>query len=570
MYQPRIDRFQVTPDASHDSTIAWFGDRWIAQSGGGSEQPGQRIYQSISHDLKTWAEPIEVYSTPAGSSNPIEAPPEQKQWQPGFVKVGDELWSFWVTSGGGPHALYFSRLTHPDGKWEHRVIFGWDSQGDDRLPNSDALTQTLFGGNGGIVATRADGGERVVVPVTLRATHDRSADNQRAPSYDTAIYSDDGGETWHLSKQPTTLKDVERASWEATIWQPAASRGVSPRSEQTGPTRAGSQGDGSQGDGSPAAEPGTIWMIARNGTSRRIQMNEAQAWSVSRDSGATWQDPKLILPMELANSRSYVTTYGPRNILVQSDYWTPADTHWTQRKDLSLFYSRGGGPAFVAGTLLVGWGMHWDYPQMADHGNIGAVTYTQREKNSFQPQDRTQWLARIDPLPDPDRYYLFPRTGRGHVAVRRENGSSSLVFDSGLGSAGIDIDANDSAEDTLKVALRFRIDEAGNHPMTLFHPGHPAARLVADAGVVRLVADEQSVELGEVANGWNAAEFESGGGEPRARLDGGAWAAVSHEPTFRWPYLGRGLYEDAPKRATGRFSIDIGSVRTRVHPTPDR
>lgn len=122
VYRPRIERFQVTPNASHDSTIAWFGDRWIAQWDGGSEQPGQRIYQSTSTDIETWAEPIEVYFTAAGSVNPIEAPPDQKQWQPGFVKVGDELWSFWVTSGQNKHALYFSRLREPGGKWEHREV----------------------------------------------------------------------------------------------------------------------------------------------------------------------------------------------------------------------------------------------------------------------------------------------------------------------------------------------------------------------------------------------------------------------------------------------------------------
>lgn len=414
-------------------------------------------------------------------------------------------------------------------------------------------------GNGGIVAKTAEGKERVVVPVTLRETRDKGSDHESTPWYDTAIYSDDAGETWHLSTQPTTLEGEERASWEATIWQPAASRDV-PSAVHGDESGVEESGQGRAG----SLTNGTIWMIARNGTNRRIQMNEAQAWSVSHDAGTTWQNPKPILPMELANSRSYVTTYGPRNILVQSDYWTPADTHWTQRKDLSLFYSRGGGPAFVAGTLLVERGMHSDYPQMAIKDDLGAVIYTQRKKDSFKPEDRTQWVARIDPLPDPSRYYLFPRDGHGHIGVREEEGRELLVFDSDLGSAGIDVDANDPAKDTLHLTFRFRIDEPGDRPMTLFHLGHPAARLVADGRTVKLVRGDKTTALGEAAEGWTGVEIASGGGELRARLEGGEWVAVPHEPTFRWPYLGRGLYEDAPRRGHGRFSVDVGSVRSRV------
>ena len=556
IYSPTIERFQVTGDASHDSAIAWFGDRWIAQWDGGTEKPGQRIYQSTSTDLATWTDPIGVYSTPEGSSNTAPTDPSQKQWQPGFVHTGDELWSFWVVNSPTEHRLYFSRLRDPGGKWTHRAIFGWEDLGENVLPHTSELTQTLFVGNGGIVASNG----RVIVPVTLRETRHKGSDREAQPWYDTAIYSDDQGETWHLSDQHTTLEGVERASWEATIWESVASRGASPRSS--------AEGGGTTRAASPDA---TLWMIARNGTGRRIGMDESQAWSVSHDGGTTWQTPKRMLPMELANSRSHVTTYGPRNLLAQHDHWSDTHMHWLQRKDLSLFYSRGEGPNFVAGTLLVEPGTTADYPQIAIHGDTAAVIYTLQRPGTHSMADRSQWVARIHPLPDPDRHYLFPRDAHGHVEHISKDDTNILTFDSDLGSAGIDVDANDPARDTLHVRLRFRLDEptGAGQAQTLFHLGHPVARIVAEGRAVRLISGDATADLGD-ADGWTTLDIDSGGGELRARLNEDEWAAVPHDPTFPWPYLGRGLYADAPKGVRGRFSVDVGSVRTRVEFETDK
>ena len=543
VYQPKVDHFLVTSRQSHDSTIAWFRDRWIVQFDSGTEQPGQRIFQCTSRDLKTWSEPIEVYTSPAGSVDPVPVAEEAKQWQPGFVSVGDELWSFWVQtagddlSGTGQAGLFFSKLTDPDGRWTHRRIFGPGMEGEHGWRRDDGVSETMFVGNGGIV-THGSGVRRVLVPVTLRH---KTPGQQGESQYDLVIYSDDGGDTWHRS-QPVRSPGEQQRAWEATIWQPEKGEG----------------GEGSEGG------EGEVWMISRNGFTSR-PMDKSQHYAVSRDLGATWSDPKRPLPMELALSRSFVTTFGPRNILVQHDRWHPSEHHWHHRTSLALMFNRGPGVGFVQGLLLTDVGPYADYPQMAIRGEVGAVVYTRQDpKKKWNVDARSQWVARIDPLPDPDHYYLFPRTAHGHIRTAEEEGRTLLRFDADLGSAGIDLDANDPATDTLHLAFRFRVDEASKEPLTLFTLGHPAAKLVADGGRVELVTDDATADAGDVGEGWTGVELISGGGELRARLEGGEWVAVTHSPTYRWPYLGRGYFREAPDDVDGGFSIDVGSVRSRV------
>jgi len=531
VYAPRIDRFQVTSAQSHDSTIAWFRDRWIVLYDGGTERPGQRISQCSSRDLETWSDPIEVYTTPAGSVEPTEPAPDAKQWQPGLVEVGDELWSFWVQTRGkaGPDAqtgLFWSRLRDPDGRWTHRRIFGPGLNGEQDWVQGDDLREAMFVGNGGIVASNG----RVVVPVTLRRW-EAGVDHEL--QYDMVIYSDDDGRTWHRSQAIASPDGVARA-WEATIWEPAG------------------------------GTDGELWLISRNGFKDR-RMSEAQHYARSRDFGATWSVPKRPLPMELAMSRSYVTTYGPRAILVQHDHYDDRAQHWHHRQNLALMFTRGPGVGFVAGTLLSARGEYVDYPQMAIRGGLGAIVYThQNRSKKWNVDARSQWVARIDPLPDPEVHYLFPRFAHGHVEHRLDAKAETLVFTGDRGSAGIDVDANDPTEDTLQLRIRFRIDEDAGQPLTIMTLGQPEARVVFHRGVLTLRGEEGTSTIGPVGSDWVRLDLVSGGGLLRARLAGGDWVEQAHAPVFRWPYLGRATYADAPRRNDGLFSVDVAALRSRV------
>lgn len=413
VYQPSITRHAVidarthTHKYNHCSTIAWFQDRWICIWGSHIPQiehaPGQRIVFSTSGDGRTWT-PIErLFSNAAHCENPV-AYPEGKghQWQPNLGVVDGELWVLWNQGGSGRdillddgtrtqdlRGLYFSRLKSFDGKWVNRRI-EWDGEiwptieGQQYYVNT---TQNLYRLRSG----------RVLAPVTLRATKARAADASKNVSQwwavekrNSVIYTDDLGETWHLSPGCVT-PGFTWIQWEPTVWE--------------------------QPDGS-------VMMFSRNNTNRNLGHGNPTSGqfllrSISRDQGETWT-PQQYVPMESVCSRMHVAPLDGRGV------WNPAEPgddfagrryvmvhndapggefSWADaRNNLALFFTRGHGFDFVAGNGFSAHQPRSCYPQTWRYDDTLAVSYTTSLRDA-----RSIYVALISPLPERDRYYLFPR-----------------------------------------------------------------------------------------------------------------------------------------------------------------
>lgn len=398
VYQPRIERhFVVNADTgelkyNHDSSIAWFRDRWFciwnANQPPAEGKPGQLNYISTSRDGRTWTPPEPAFSSEARSANPIPCP-TGFQWQPNLIVVRDELWAVWSQNSKDEHfGCYVSRLSHPDGRWRNRLL-KWD--GNVR-PEVDGKRWRLFPSQNPI---RLRSG-RILAPVTMIGPPAADAPplekawlmNEKRNS---VLYTDDEGETWHIS--PGAVHPARTwAQWEPTVWE---------------------------------LRDGSVMMFARNNDFRGRAEDgprpaEMLMWSRSTDGGATWT-PHEYVPLETVCSRMHVLPAGgDRFAMVHSDW--PADKFVSDRQNIALFFTRGAGIDFVAGPGLTGYEPVVAYPQMCIRGDTMLVSYSQGN------QPRSIKVAHVSPLPDPDRYYLFPRTNLPPPAAPERIGDAYRFF----------------------------------------------------------------------------------------------------------------------------------------------
>jgi hypothetical protein len=148
-------------------------------------------------------------------------------------------------------------------------------------------------------------------------------------------------------------------------------------------------------------------MFARNNDFRARQDDgprptEALLWSESGDGGATWT-PHQYVPLESVVSRMHVLPAGgDRFVMVYNDW--PAGRFVHDRNNLALFFTRGTGIDFVAGPGVTGHEPFVMYPQMWIEGDSLLVSYSQGN------MPRSIKVSHVSPLPEPDRYYIFPRS----------------------------------------------------------------------------------------------------------------------------------------------------------------
>ncbi len=419
VYRPHIERHVVNDTYAqplkynHDSSVAWFGDRWFclwnANTPPAEGEPGQLNYVSTSRDGKTWTPPRAAFSSAECCENPVPCP-TGTQWQPNLIVVGGELWALWDQNSRDKHAgCYLSRLTSPDGRWRNRRLL-WDGEPKpviDGKPFRPFPTQN---------PTRLRSG-RILAPVTLIGP-----EPEKVPAgvsgwwarekRNSVLYTDDGGTTWRVS--PGAVQPSKTwAQWEPTVWQ--------------------------QPDG-------TVNMFARNNDSRRSPKGgptptTALLWSKSTDDGATWT-PHGPVPIETVVSRMHVMAIGGDRVAMVHNDW-PAGQFVADRYNLALYFTRGGGIDFVAGPGVSGYEPVVAYPQMWRHDGRLLVSYSQGR--AF----RSIKVAHVWPLPDPGRYYLFPRSntpppaspqrvdgayrfsGMQHLATRRPVAVSEEGFSAG-------------------------------------------------------------------------------------------------------------------------------------------
>ncbi len=383
VYQPRIERAVVIDAAAqplrynHDSSVAWFRDRWLclwnANAIPEEGAPGQLNYQSESRDGLAWSAPRPAFSDPALSANPIPCP-KGTQWQPNLLVVGGRLWCLWSQNSKDAHnGCYLSTLDAPDGLWTNRLLT-WEGRAD---PVIEGKPFRLFPTQNPLRLSTG----RVLAPVTLMGPVSASAPAGKSgwqwlEKRNSVLYTDDGGATWQVSPG-TVLPGLDWRQWEPTVCE---------------------QPDGSvlmfaRNNVIPALEPGAA-----------IQPAEALTWSVSRDGGATWTAHAFV-PLETVVSRMHLLRQpdSDRFLMLHNDW--PAGRFGADRRNLALFVNRGGGIDFTAGVGLTGHEPEVAYPQMDLHDNALLFTYSQGPCGL-----RNIRAVRVSPLPEPDRLYLYPRS----------------------------------------------------------------------------------------------------------------------------------------------------------------
>ncbi len=521
VYNPTVDIYTVTANQSHDATIVWFQDRWIALWDDGTEAAGQRIWQSTSFDLATWTTPIAVFTTSAGSSNPVTAAPSEQHYQPSLVIVDGELQCLWMVL----NTCYLSRLTSSTGLWQNHKLYGPTGTGAQYdLPFFDGYAWSVFAGNNGLVL---DSG-RVVVPVTLRRMDGLPFFNRF--KLDSVIYSDDNGATWAHS-EGTKINDTNQ--WEATVWEP---------------------------------RPGILNMVARNNR-QGVPLNPKQnlKFSVSIDGGEHWTVPQVFVPIETSMSRMHALTRGDRNMLAHND-WAVTDTNIrTNRRNLTLFFNRGNGFNFTPGVNFAASDVVnvSDYPQIGLKDDTAAVIYTWEASNN--PATRQTKVAKIHPLPQDNVYYIFPRTPRGHVEPATVDSRNVLRFHDDYSSAGLDLDANNADTDEITIRLSFKV-ESGNR-QTILSTDEPSVKVIAVNGDVILkkwLGGAVEISCGTYS-GWTDLEFVTGGGTTKLSVNGGAFTSIPLSPVgpIR-AFLGENTYSGITAKPGSAFVIDSSSVETRV------
>ncbi len=387
VYQPQIERSFVVDAAAqplrynHDSSIAWFRDRWFclwnANTIPREGAPGQLNYFSTSRDGTEWSAPQPAFSDSKFCVNPVPCP-QGTQWQPNLIVINDTLWALWSqASRDQHHGCYLSVLESPDGKWSNRQL-SWNGELD---PIIDGKPFRLFPTQNPV---RLSSG-RVLAPVTMMGPLSAMAPPGKTgwawlEKRDSVIYSDDGGATWQVSPG-TILPGLDWRQWEPTVFE--------------------------QPDGS-------VLMFARNNIipgeeDRSAAPAETLTWSISHDCGATWS-PHAFVPLHTVISRMHVLNQSPalppvmtdRLIMIHNDWLS--GTFGADRRNLALFFNRGSGIDFVAGIGLTGVEPQVAYPQMFLHGDRLLASYSQGPCAM-----RSIKVVTVSPLPDPDQFYIYPR-----------------------------------------------------------------------------------------------------------------------------------------------------------------
>ena len=224
VYRPRIERAIVVDAAeqplryNHDSSVAWFRDRWFcvwnANTIPAEGAPGQLNYVSTSRDGLTWSAPQAAFSDAGRCANPVPCP-KGTQWQPNLLVLDDRLWCLWSqNSKDGHHGCYLSVLDSPDGLWTNRLLT-WDGQAD---PVIDGQPFRLFPTQNPVRLRTG----RVLAPVTMMG---RNAATNAATVKDawgakvkrnSVIYTDDNGATWRVSPG-TMLPGLDWRQWEPIL-----------------------------------------------------------------------------------------------------------------------------------------------------------------------------------------------------------------------------------------------------------------------------------------------------------------------------------------------------------------
>jgi hypothetical protein len=580
-YRPNVTRGFIVdanqPTAllreNHDATIQWFDGHFFAAFNGARNASEINRWQlnqvASSADGIVWGAPTPLNE--GGCHD--DAVTSCQQWQPSMAVIRRQqakkppaLWAFWCQfQGATTHSANFSQsawfmsaLEPGGGAWTHRRF--------------DAPTRDTSGRDWILFPTQnpvqlASG--RVLVPVSMMPdgpTHHKGG-------VSSVLYTDDGGATFQLSPGTPEASIVPATdSWEPAVWEEVHHPGHhslgGAASSSVG--RASSSSSSSSSSLSSSSSSSTVHMVIR-AVSYGVRSDEVLQHAVSHNQGCTWQ-PLQVLPIETVPNRPGIGTWGTggdtggasqhseRVLMLDSD-WSPTATLTTSaescRFNLAMFFARpGDGPRFTAGFGLTGEEDFVMYPQWTAVNGSLFVAYSQGMVR------RSIKFARVTPLPDPARFFVFPRSDYvGDSGLPTGNADNQLHLCGG--SAGVDLDGTNRANgDSVRLQIQFRVHAASTRNE---NGGTVTVVTIGDAATpLRLQVEQDfslnvavghskfallpSVEVGQ----WITVSVESGGAFTNVSTtpvtDHGATeehrmasVSVPHAPSNTWVYLGEGF-----------------------------
>eukprot|EP01046_Picozoa_sp_COSAG06_P017040 COSAG06_NODE_1145_length_10532_cov_16.966261_2_plen_752_part_00 len=549
VYWPNVTRgfiVDATHHASplqenHDASIQWFDGRFIAAFNGAanaseiSRRQLNRVVSSV--DGLTWGTPEPLYEDACADKGAT-----CQQWQPSMAVVqqpkhSPALWAFWCQfQGATTHtatfnqsAWFMSVLETGSKQWKHKRF--------------DSPTRDTYGRNWILFPTQnpvqlASG--RVLVPISMMPNGPTS----QKGGISSVLYTDDGGLTFQLSPgTPQASTVLATSAWEPDVWE-------QPRKDNSGNS--------------------TVHMILR-AVSYGVRSDQVLQYTASDDEGCTWE-PLQVLPIESVPNRPGIGKLpaeqeSGRVLMLDSD-WSPrsplTSIGESCRFNLAMFCARpGDGPRFTAGFGFTGDEDFVMYPQWTAINNSLYVAYSQGMVQ------RSIKFARISPLPDPQKFYVFPRSEYvGNGGVRSNDGSDEHNLQLCGGSAGVDLDATArNAGDIVQLQFSFGIHQDGPasttarstivtvgdalNPLRLQVTSDLRMLISSDNGAE--IALNRSVERGQwiavtVATGGSFTNISIGQNDSVANtttIDDAkqtpSFAVIPHSPSNTWLYLGEGF-----------------------------
>src|SRR5690606_4691190 len=161
---------------------------------------------------------------------------------------------------------------------------------------------------------------------------------------------------------------------------------------------------------------------------------------------------------------------GERNILAANDWAVAGKNIVRNRKNMTLFLNRGNGnnfsPAVNFDSNVVN---TTSYPQIDVKDNYAAIIYTKASYSSYMGSRQTI-VTKVSPLPEDDRYYLFPRKNRGQIKMRKVDDRDAVQFYHDYSSAALDLDANDASKDVVHISFDVKVNNGNHTILSLDYP----------------------------------------------------------------------------------------------------
>ncbi len=571
LYNPKVSQHIIYRGAengkslayNHCASLAWFNGKFYAIWNGNRRtstegKPGQELAMSTSTDFLNWSLPIRI-TDPAYSENPF-IDYEGIDWQPNLMNYkGKELWCLWFRASGKYeyYGTYFSKLSKRNGaKWVHKKIC--------RLSDLYGEKPTMWVGQNPYLCKSG----RVIVPgIWAGGTFLPAPEGRiRKPKWVGAIYTDDEGVSWETANV-VNVPENPAASWEAMVHE--------------------------QNDGKLRMLFRNIELACPPGPTERMLTSEGI--------GSKKGEPLLFdydgqySRIETAHDRhSVIRLSENRWCMFRHDLYSPSKNYIT-RQNGALYFSRTGKDDFVASrafkpTFLDSKTGTCSYPQGIEHeGKIYAAYTVGDPYPAFQP--RSIEGAVVDPAPDPDKYYIWPRDkdyliiggdrsirmNKDYVytrpSLKKADGREVIEFKD-RGTAGVEIDeCVFSKGESLKFSFDIKVTKLqsrGNNVFCSLGDRVPIRIGICgeNGNVLSVQARDGWEEAGEFElNQWHSLEIIFGYRAFSVKIDSHAEKIFMNpvfNPNMRL-YFGDGYeIDEILSNKYSHYYVDINSIMTEV------